>query len=261
MTAADQRTDFPTPTPGGTAQLAGRTVARIGFGAMQLEQRAVGRDTALAILRLAIREGVNHIDTAHFYGPCNTFIHDALAPYPDGLVLVSKVGADRDADGKLVTESLRDYSKRAVTNQFASLDSFLQRWNAADRKQAIIDELEEEGLRLEPLAEEVNPDLDPFDLICHVAYGRPALTRRERADNVRKRDVFGKYGPQARAVLDALLQKYQDEGIVDLGDPRMLQIPPIDKIGTPVELIRQFGSRAGFERAVHELQDALYEVA
>jgi type I restriction enzyme R subunit len=166
-----------------------------------------------------------------------------------------------DADGKLVTESLRDYSKRAITNQFASLDAFLKSWNEADRKQAIIDELEEEGLRLDPLADEVNPDLDPFDLICHVAYGRPPLTRRERADNVRKRDVFGKYGPQARAVLDALLQKYQDEGVVDLGDPRILQIPPIDRIGTPVELIRQFGSRAGFETAVHELQDALYEVA
>lgn len=137
----------------------------------------------------------------------------------------------------------------------------MQRWKAADRKQAIIDELEEEGLRLEPLAAEVSADLDPFDLICHVAYGRPPLTRRNRAQNVRKRDVFAKYGPKAHAVLDALLEKYQDEGLVDLADPRVLQIAPIDKIGTPVELIRQFGSRAGFEQAVHELQDALYEVA
>jgi type I restriction enzyme R subunit len=166
-----------------------------------------------------------------------------------------------DADGKLVTESLRDYSKRAVTNHFASLDTFLKKWNSAARKQAIIEELEEEGLCLEPLAEEVNPELDPFDLICHVAYGRPPLTRRERAENVRKRDVFAKYEAKARAVLDALLQKYQDEGIVDLGDPRILQVPPIDTMGTPVELIRQFGSRAGFERAVNELQDVLYEVA
>jgi len=166
-----------------------------------------------------------------------------------------------DADGTLITESLRDYSKKAVVGHFASLDTFLHRWKSADRKQAIIDELEAEGLRIEPLAEEVNPNLDFFDLICHVAYGRPALTRRQRADNVRTRDVFSKYGPQARAVLDALLTKYQDDGLVDLGDPRVLQIPPIDTMGTPVELIRQFGSRAGFEQAVHEMQDALYEVA
>jgi len=148
-----------------------------------------------------------------------------------------------------------------VIGHFASLDMFLRRWRGADRKQAIIDELEAEGLRIEPLAEEVNPNLDPFDLICHVAYGRSALTRSDRADNVRQRDVFSKYGPQARAVLDALLTKYQDDGLIDLSDPRVLQLPPINTLGTPVELIRQFGSRAGFEQAAHELQDALYESA
>jgi type I restriction enzyme R subunit len=166
-----------------------------------------------------------------------------------------------DADGTLITESLRDYSRRAVVGHFASLDAFLRRWKGADRKQAIIDELEAEGLRIEPLADEVNPNLDPFDLICHVAYGRPALTRRERADGVRKRDVFSKYGPQARAVLDALLTKYEDDGLIDLSDPRVLQVPPFDTLGTPVELIRRFGSRVGFEQAAHELQDALYESA
>ncbi len=166
-----------------------------------------------------------------------------------------------DADGKLITESLRDYSKRAVTNHFASLDTFLKRWKSAERKQAIIDELEEEGLRLEPLAEEVNPDLDPFDLICHVAYGCAPRTRRERADVVRKRNVYGKYGPQARAVLDTLLQKYEDDGIVDIGDPRILQIAPFDKIGTPIELIRKFGSRDDYKQAINELQNALYDVA
>ena len=166
-----------------------------------------------------------------------------------------------DADGNLINESLRDYSKRAVTSQFASLDKFLKRWNATERKQAILDELEETGLRIEPLADEVNPDLDAFDLICLVAYGAPPLTRQQRADRVRRLDIFARYGPQARAVLDALLEKYQDEAVIDLGDPRILQIAPIDKIGTPVELIRQFGSRRGFEQAVHELQQALYEVA
>lgn len=163
-----------------------------------------------------------------------------------------------DSEGKLITESLRDYSKKTVINHFASLDTFLQRWKAADRKAAVLAELEEEGLRLEPLAEEIGADLDPFDLICHVAYDRPALTRHERASSVRKRDIFAKYGNKARAVLDALLHKYEDEGLIDLADARILQIPPISTIGTPVELIKQFGSRAGFEQAVHELQDALY---
>lgn len=166
-----------------------------------------------------------------------------------------------DADGTLITESLREYSKKAVVGHFASLDLFLHRWKGAERKQAIIDELEAQGLRIEPLADEVNMNLDPFDLICHVAYDRPPLTRRERAERVRKRDVFSRYGPQARAVLEALLSKYQDDGLIDLSDPRVLQLPPFDTLGTPVELIRQFGSRAGFQQAAHELQDALYESA
>jgi type I restriction enzyme, R subunit len=164
-----------------------------------------------------------------------------------------------DENGKLVTESLRDFTKKALKKRFASLDDFLRRWRSADRKQFIIEELENEGLSLEPLAEEVGKDLDPFDLICYVAFDQPALTRRERADNVRKRDVFTKYGPQARAVLEALLLKYQDEGIMDLGDPRILQIPPLDAMGTPLQLIKEFGTRADFMSAVQELQSALYQ--
>ena len=166
-----------------------------------------------------------------------------------------------DENGKLVTESLRDFTRKALKKRFASLDDFLTRWNSAERKQAILEQLEAEGLPLDPLAEEVGKDLDPFDLICHVAFDRPPLTRRERADNVRKRDVFTKYGPQARTVLEALLQKYQDQGVINLDDPRVLQIPPFDVMGTPMELIKHFGARADFERAVHELQSALYQEA
>ncbi len=167
-----------------------------------------------------------------------------------------------DENGKLVTESLRDYSKKALTDHFASLDDFLNRWKAADRKQAVIEELEQEGLPLDPLAEEVGADLDSFDLICHVAFDQPPLTRRERADNVRKRDVFTKYGDQARAVLEAVLQKYQDEGVTGLDDPRILRVSPFDTMGTPVELLKYFGGRDGFEQAVHDLQTELYgEVA
>ncbi len=166
-----------------------------------------------------------------------------------------------DEDGKLVTESLRDFTKKALRKRYASLDDFLSRWGAAERKQAILDELANEGMPLGPIAEELGKDLDPFDLICHVAFDQPPLTRRERAENVRKRDVFTKYGPQARAVLEALLQKYQDEGVTGLDDPRILQISPFDAMGTPLQLIKQFGTRADFERAVHELQTALYPEA
>lgn len=163
-----------------------------------------------------------------------------------------------DENGKLVTESLRDYSKKALRKQFASLDAFLVRWNGAERKQAVIDELASEGLLLAPLAEEVGKDLDPFDLICHVAFDQPPLTRRDRVNNVRKRDVFTKYGEQARIVLDALLQKYQDDGVIDLDDTRILKVVPFDAMGTPIELLKAFGGRSGFEQAVHELQSALY---
>jgi type I restriction enzyme, R subunit len=166
-----------------------------------------------------------------------------------------------DEQGKLVTESLRDFTKHALKKHFVSLDYFLLRWKGTERKQAIIDELAEEGLTLEVLQDELGKDLDAFDLICHVAFDRPPLTRRERAENVRKRDVFTKYGGQTRAVLEALLQKYQDEGVINLGDPRILQIAPFDSMGTPVQLIKQFGTRSDFEKAVHELQSALYHEA
>src|ERR1700688_4007335 len=176
-----------------------------------------------------------------------------------GVTIVAERVEYLDEQGRLVTETLRDFTKNALKKRFASLDAFIKRWKSAERKQAIIEELQNEGLFLEPLADEVGKDLDPFDLICHVAFDQPPLTRRERADNVRKRDVFTQYGPQARAVLEALLQKYQDQGVIDLGDPRILQIPPLDAMGTPVHLIKEFGTWADFMLAVQELQSALYQ--
>jgi type I restriction enzyme R subunit len=164
-----------------------------------------------------------------------------------------------DENGKLVTESLRDFTRTALKKRFASLDDFLKRWKSADRKQAIIEELEAEGLALDPISDELGKNLDPFDLICHVAFDKKPLTRRERAENARKRDVFGKYGGQARAVLDALLAKYADEGVLNLDDANILRIPPLSGLGTPLELIKAFGDRQGFERAVHELQSSLYQ--
>jgi type I restriction enzyme, R subunit len=182
--------------------------------------------------------------------------------YVDGVsaTIVAERVEYLDENGKLVTESLRDFTRKALQRRFASLDDFLKRWKGAERKQAVIEERANEGLILDPLADEVGKDLDPFDLICHVAFDRPPLTRRERAENVRKRDIFTKYGEQARAVLDALLDKYQD-GVLDLENPQVLWISPFDRMGTPIQLIGHFGSRANFDRAVRDLQSALYEEA
>lgn len=166
-----------------------------------------------------------------------------------------------DEHGKLVTESLRDFTKKALKKRYASLDQFLRRWNSENRKQAIVDELADEGLQLSVIAEEVGKDLDPFDLICHIAFDRPPLTRRERAENVRKRDVFTKYGPQARAILEALLLKYQDEGVTNLTDIGILKVVPFNQMGTLKQLADSFGGREGFERAVQEMQQALYQEA
>lgn len=186
---------------------------------------------------------------------------------PRPKVYVDGVGADivaerveyLDANGKLVTESLRDYTRKAMRQRFASLDDFLRRWNDADRKQALIEQLMEEGLPLDVISKELNLDLDPFDLICHIAFDAKPLTRQERANNVRKRDAFTKYGPQARAVLEALLEKYADDGVISIDDPKILKINPFSGMGTEVELIRAFGKKNDYIRAVHELQAALYE--
>jgi type I restriction enzyme R subunit len=165
-----------------------------------------------------------------------------------------------DENGKLVTESLRDYSRKAIRAHYASLDAFLRRWKGEERKDRVMEELAEEGLPLEPLMEEVGKELDPFDLICHIAFDQPPLTRRERADQVRKRDIFTKFGPQARAVLEALLNKYQYEGVVGgLDNVKLLEIPPFNQMGTPFQLIQPFGTKAGFEQAVHDMQTALYQ--
>ncbi len=166
-----------------------------------------------------------------------------------------------DRYGKLVTESLRDYTRKTLRGRFASLDEFLRSWNEAERKQAVIDELAAEGLLLDPLAEEVGADLDPFDLICHIAFDQPPLTRRERAEKVRVRDVFARYGDQARAVLDALLDKYRDDGMAGLDDPRILRVSPFNEMGTPMELLKPFGGPDGFRKAVRDLQSALYPKA
>lgn len=161
-------------------------------------------------------------------------------------------------DGKLITESLRDYSRIQINKRFVSLDAFLQAWNDADRKQAIITELEEQGILFEELARESGKDLDPFDLICHIAFGQKPLTRRERAEQVKKRDYFTRYGGTARKVLELLLDKYQDSGVTNIEQMEVLRLTPIDQLGSPTEIVAAFGGRAQYQAAIRELERSLY---
>ncbi|MER0169233.1 MAG: restriction endonuclease [Nitrosomonas sp.] len=177
-----------------------------------------------------------------------------------------KVIAERvqyfDADGRLITESLKDYTRKAVAREYASLDDFLRRWSGADKKQAIIDELSEQGVFFDALADEIGRDsgklFDPFDLLCHVAWDRPPLTRKERAEQVKKRNYFTRYGEQARRVLEALLDKYADEGVAQIEETQILTIAPFTGFGTPMEIIRAFGGLDQYQQAVHDLENALY---
>jgi len=166
-----------------------------------------------------------------------------------------------DGDGTLITESLKDYTKRNILKAYRSLDDFLTRWNSTEKKKALIDELEAEGIILENLKEEVKKDLDLFDLICHVAWDMPALTRRERAENVKKRNYFTKYGEKARNVIEALLDKYATEGIENIEDLAVLRIDPFNEIGTPAEIVRLFGGKNGYLKMIKELETELYKEA
>ena len=169
--------------------------------------------------------------------------------------ILSKTVEYRDEDGRMVTESYSDYSRRHIRNEYASLDDFINKWNTTKKKEAIVRELMEYGIELDKLAEEVGRDYGDFDLICHIAYDAPPLTRRERADNVRKRNYFAKYGVQARAVLEALLDKYANEGVLTIESPKVLKLTPFDQMGTPVEIINDvFGGKENYESALQELK-------
>jgi type I restriction enzyme R subunit len=166
-----------------------------------------------------------------------------------------------DGDGALITESLRDYTKRNILKTYRSLDDFLTRWNSAKKKKIIIEELEAQGVILENLKEEVKKDLDLFDLICHVAWDMPALTRRERAEKVKKQNYFIKYGGQARNVIEALLDKYAAEGVENIEDLAVLKIDPFTQMGTPAEIVKIFGGKNGYLKMIKELETQLYKEA
>ncbi len=165
-----------------------------------------------------------------------------------------------DANGKLITESLKDYTRNSVTKTYSSLNQFLESWTAAGKKKLILEELENQGILWEALYEEVGKELDPFDLICHIAYGQPPLTRKERAEQVRKRNYFTKYEEKARLVLDALLDKYADQGIENLEENSILKVPPLNTFGTPVEIVGLFGGKQGYQSAIQELEAEIYQM-
>ncbi|GJL35389.1 DEAD/DEAH box helicase [Enterobacter hormaechei] len=166
-----------------------------------------------------------------------------------------------DADGKLVTESFKDYTRKTLLKEYASLDDFTRKWQDAERKQAIIKELEQQGIIWEVLAEEVGKELDPFDMLCHVVYGQPPLTRKERAENVRKRNYFTKYSDAAQAVLNTLLDKYADAGVQEIESIQVLKLKPFDSMGTLPEIIKSgFGDRNGYNQAISELESEIYHL-
>lgn len=164
------------------------------------------------------------------------------------------------ADGKLVTESFRDYTRKTLLKEYASLDDFTRKWQDAERKEAIIKELEQQGIIWSVLAEETGKDLDPFDMLCHVVYGQPPLTRKERANNVRKRNYFTRYSEAAQAVLNNLLDKYADSGVQEIENIQVLKLKPFDSMGTLPEIIKTgFGDRNGYDKAVSELENEIYQ--
>lgn len=172
---------------------------------------------------------------------------------------VSYLGEDGHT---LVTESLTDFTRRNIRGKFATLDTFIKEWNEADRKKAIVDELKEYDVLIDAVRE-ANPELanaDIFDIICHVAFDKKPLTRRERANNVKKRDYLSKYQGVAKQVLEALLDKYADNGILELENNNILELSPFDKIGTPPKIIKYFGGMPGFMNALNGLKTELYRI-
>jgi type I restriction enzyme R subunit len=166
-----------------------------------------------------------------------------------------------DGNGQLITESIRDYTRTQVRKQYALMDDFINRWSAADQKRAIVQELEQKGIPLDALQSAVGRDYDPFDLILHVAYDAAPLTRQERAARIRKKNYFTRYGAEARAVMEALLTKYADQGLDAIESPEALKIVPFPQIGTPVEIITAFGGRKEFQSALRDFKTQLYATA
>ncbi len=164
-----------------------------------------------------------------------------------------------DKDGKLITESLIDFTKKNILQQYARLDEFLRTWTEAEKKQAIIDELQDSGVLLDAVRDELGKtDLDDFDLICHLAYDKAPLTKKERAENVKKRHYLHKYSDMAQQVIEALLDKYANDGIREIEDTKVLQLKEFARIGSPMKIVKAFGGKEDYLKAVQELENEIY---
>ncbi len=167
-----------------------------------------------------------------------------------------------DPSGKLITEKITDYTKKTVKEEYRTLNEFLQKWDILDQKRALIEELQQKGIIFDALRETVpnGKEYDPFDLILHVAYGKKPKTRSERAKKVKQDSYFDKYGKQAREVIEALLNKYTDEGIENLEDAEVLRVDPLRNFGRPLEIMKLFGGKKGYQKVIKEIEDRLYGV-
>lgn len=212
--------------------------------------------TEIEVAKPAVRYPTNDATTTVQDGPREKVYINGI----DVSVLVSRE-MYFDNQGKPITTSLKDHTKKIIQEQFASLDEFLRKWNNTEKKEAIIEELQNQGVLVEALYDAVGREVDLFDLICHIAYDQPPLTRKERANNVKKRNYFTKYGEQAKKVLEALLDKYADEGIENIESMEVLKVRPLTDYGSPVEIIREFGSRDKYLEAVKDLENELYKFA
>ncbi|UUM12124.1 DEAD/DEAH box helicase family protein [Clostridiaceae bacterium HFYG-1003] len=164
-----------------------------------------------------------------------------------------------DKDGKLITESLIDYTRKNILQQYSRLDDFLRTWTEAEKKQAIIEELKDDGVLLEAVREELGKsELDDFDLICHIAYDKAPLTKKERAENVKKRHYLYKYSDVAQQVIETLLDKYANDGIKEIEDTKILQLNEFAQIGSPMKIVKAFGGKEKYLKAVQELENEIY---
>ena len=177
--------------------------------------------------------------------------------------IINKTVSIYDASGKLLRqESIIDYTKTNILGTYASLDNFIQQWTAEEKKEKIQNLFRERGIDLDMLkADQGMSDVDDFDFICHVAFDKKPLTRRERANNVKKRDFFSKYSGAAREVLEALLEKYMNSGIYEIESTDILKLDPLKKYGAPSKIVGLFGGKAGYLKAIKELEEELYKAA